>query len=160
MGNISIYDFDLEAIDGEKINLSDFKGKHLLIVNTASECGYTPQYAQLQELWENFKDQVTVLGIPSNDFGGQEPGDEKAIREFCSTEFGVDFPLSKKMPVAGPKVHPLIEWLRDKSKNGIKDSNIKWNFHKFLISPKGDLISDYPSATEPSDEKILQHFHS
>lgn len=111
---MSIYDFEIQSLEGEIINLADFKGKNILIVNTASECGYTPQYADLQELHENFGDQVTVLGFPANNFGGQEPGSDQQIASFCEKNYGITFPMFSKMEVVGKNQHPLFKFLKEK----------------------------------------------
>lgn len=158
--NNTIYQFSLEGINGEKIELSQFKGKKMLIVNVASACGYTPQYQQLQELYESFGDKIVVLGIPSNDFGGQEPGTEEEIIEFCSSKFGVTFPMTTKTKVKGPEKHALYQWLTDKSKNGKLDTKVKWNFHKFLIDENGEFYQDFPSGVSPLDSRILDWINS
>ncbi len=151
----NIYDISIEGIDGKTIDLSDFKGKKILIVNVASACGYTPQYQQLQELHENFGDKLVVLGVPSNDFGGQEPGTEAEIVEFCSSKFGVTFPMTAKVKVKGADKHALYQWLTQKTKNGQLDTEVKWNFHKFLIDENGELYKDLPSNFSPLDDEIL-----
>lgn len=151
----NIYDISIEGIDGKTIELSEYKGKKILIVNVASACGYTPQYKQLQELHENFGDKIVVLGVPSNDFGSQEPGTEAEIVEFCSSKFGVTFPMTEKIKVKGVDKHALYQWLTDKSKNGQLDTEVRWNFHKFLIDENGELYKELPSNVTPLDEEIL-----
>ncbi len=155
MSKQTIYDIELHGLDGKGLNLKDFAGKHILIVNTASACGYTPQYAQLQELYELHSDKVTVLGCPCNQFGGQEPGTAEQIGSFCEKNYGVTFPLSEKLEVKGDRQHPLYQWLCNKEKNGEMDTEVKWNFHKFLIDEKGKLVGSYPSAVSPIGEELL-----
>lgn len=148
---MSIYDFEIQSLDGENINFSDFKGKKILIVNTASECGYTPQYADLQEVHESFGSKVTVLGFPANNFGGQEPGSNEQIAQFCEKNFGVTFQLFSKMEVVGKNQHPLFKFL--KTQTGQEPN---WNFCKYLVSEDGTEISFYPSSVNPGEiaEKI------
>lgn len=155
MINNNIYQFSLKGINGDPIELSQYKGKKILIVNVASACGYTPQYRQLQELYESYGDKVVVLGIPSNDFGGQEPGTEAEIADFCSSKFGVTFPMTVKTKVKGSDKHELYQWLTDKSKNGKLDTKVRWNFHKFLIDENGEIYKDFPSGVSPLDSQIL-----
>lgn len=143
---MSIYDFEIQSLEGEIINFADFKGKNILIVNTASECGYTPQYADLQELHESFGDQVTVLGFPANNFGGQEPGSDQQIAQFCEKNYGVTFPMFSKMEVVGKNQHPLFKFLKEQTG---KEPN--WNFCKYLVSEDGTEISFYPSSVNPGE---------
>lgn len=148
------YKINIKNIAGDKLDLSQFKGKKILIVNVASECGYTPQYAQLEELYETYHEKLVVLGCPSNDFGGQEPGTEKEIVKFCQTNYGVSFPLTQKVGIKS-NTHELYKWLTQKSLNGQADFEVKWNFHKFLIDEKGNLVASYPSDVTPLDERII-----
>ncbi|HET8860289.1 MAG TPA: glutathione peroxidase [Marivirga sp.] len=143
---MSIYDFEIQSLDGEIINFSDFKGKNILIVNTASKCGYTPQYADLQELHESFGDKVTVLGFPANNFGGQEPGSDQQIAQFCEKNYGVTFPMFSKMEVVGKNQHPLFKFLKEKT-----GKEPTWNFCKYLVSEDGKEISFYPSSVNPGE---------
>ncbi len=143
---MSIYDFEIQSLEGEIINFADFKGKNILIVNTASECGYTPQYADLQELHENFGDKVTVLGFPANNFGGQEPGSDQQIAQFCEKNYGVTFPMFSKMEVVGKNQHPLFKFLKEKT-----GKEPTWNFCKYLVSKDGKEISFYPSSINPGE---------
>jgi glutathione peroxidase len=143
---MSIYDFEIQSLEGEIINLADFKGKNILIVNTASECGYTPQYADLQELHENFGDQVTVLGFPANNFGGQEPGSDQQIASFCEKNYGITFPMFSKMEVVGKNQHPLFKFLKEKT-----GKEPTWNFCKYLVSDNGTEISFYSSSVNPGE---------
>lgn len=148
----SIYQFRVEGIDGSEINFEDFKGKKILVVNVASKCGYTFQYQQLQELHAEFNDKIQIIGFPSNDFGAQEPGTNAEITTFCTLNYGVSFPLAAKVRI---KESPIYQWLTSKVLNGIADSEVAWNFQKYLIDEKGHLVTNYPSSTSPIDEKIL-----
>lgn len=150
----SIYDININTLQGEPLDMSQFKGKYLLIVNVASECGYTKQYAELQDLYETHGDRVTILGVPCNDFGGQEPGSAEEIATFCSANFGVTFPMTQKVGIK-KDTHPLYTYLTSKISNGLDDFEVRWNFHKFLVSPEGKLIAAYPSGTSPLDEALL-----
>jgi glutathione peroxidase len=152
---MSIYDFKMESLSGDTIDFSEFEGKKLLIVNVASKCGFTPQYEGLQELHEKYSDQVTVLGVPCNQFGGQEPGTHSEIADFCKKNYGVTFQITEKVDVKGKDQHPLYSWLTEKEKNGVKDSAVKWNFHKYLIDEKGNLIEEFGSRTEPMSEELI-----
>lgn len=152
----SIHQFSINGLTGGQVNFADFKGKYILVVNTASECGFTPQYAQLQELYDNFTDKLVVVGVPCNDFGGQEPGSAEDIAQFCSRNFGVTFPLTTKLSTKNPQ-HALFAWLTTKQQNGVLDTTIKWNFHKFLLDEEGYLVADFPTTMEPADEQILNY---
>ncbi|MCB0657341.1 MAG: glutathione peroxidase, partial [Saprospiraceae bacterium] len=135
----------MESIDGQEVDFSQYKGKKVLIVNTASECGYTPQYAQLEELHQQYGDQVVVLGFPCNDFGGQEPGSEADIAKFCTKNYGVTFQMFTKITVKGPDKPALYDWLETKDKNGWNDQIPSWNFCKYLVDEEGKLIKYWPS---------------
>ncbi len=150
----SIHSIDVEMIDGEVISLSKYKGKKLLIVNVASACGFTPQYEGLQELHNMFGDILVVLGCPCNDFGGQEPGSEQEIQSFCSTSFGVTFPMTKKLGIVN-ETHPLYAWLTSQEANGVVDAEVNWNFCKFLVNEDGQLAHFYASAVAPASEEII-----
>lgn len=150
----NIYSFKVPALTGGEIDFSKFKGKKILIVNTASKCGYTPQYAQLEELSEKYEDKLVVVGFPTNNFGGQEPGSNSEIAEFCSKNYGVTFPMAAKVSVKGDDIAPIFKWLTTKSENGVMDVSIKWNFSKFLLNEKGELIEAFDSKVTPLDEKI------
>lgn len=154
-GPASIHKFKVSSIDGDKIDFSSFKGKKILIVNTASKCGYTPQYADLERLHKAYKDKLVIVGFPANNFGGQEPGTNEEIKEFCSTEFGVTFPMFEKLSVKGFDKHPLYRWLSDASLNGWNNQEPSWNFCKYLINEKGELVKFFPSSVKPMDEEIL-----
>ena len=146
----TLHDFRATAINGTDTDLSAYAGKVVLVVNTASECGFTGQYQGLQELHEAYADRgLVVLGFPCDQFGGQEPGDEAAISDFCEGRFGVTFPMFAKIDVNGPDAHPLWEWLKD-SKGGLLGSKIKWNFTKYLVGRDGQVIGRYSPTTEPA----------
>lgn len=150
------YDFQLNDIRGNAINFNQFKGKKVLLVNTASECGYTPQYKQLEELHEQFGgEKFCVVGLPCNDFGGQEPGASKDIAKFCEVNYGVTFLITEKINIKPPKTHPLYSWLTDATENGMADFDVAWNFHKFLIDEQGNIAGSFPSSVSPIDEQIL-----
>ena len=155
----SIHSLKTISIEGKDLNMSDFAGRKMLIVNVASACGYTPQYQQLQELHEHFSDKLAVIGFPCNDFGAQESGSEAAIQEFCTVRFGVTFPLSAKIGIK-ENTHPIYQFLTQKTLNGVTDSNVRWNFQKFLIDEKGTIAGEYPATTEPADEAILAWINS
>jgi glutathione peroxidase len=145
----SIHQFKVESVDGKTIDFADFAGKTILVVNVASECGYTQQYAQLQELHKNLGDRLAVVGFPCNDFGAQEPGSESEIRAFCTGRFGVTFPLAAKIQILGDNPHPLYRWLTQKSLNGVLDSVVSWNFQKYLLDPQGRLLAAFPPSADP-----------
>jgi len=151
----SVYDFTLKSISGEEINLGDYKGQKLLMVNVASECGYTPQYEDLQELTKQFGNKVTILGFPANNFGGQEPGTDAEIAKFCKSNYGVTFQMFSKISVKGEDMHPLYQWLSTPEKNGWNDKAPNWNFCKYLVNEKGELVNFFASAINPMSEEIL-----
>ncbi len=155
----TIYDYKVEALDGSEINFADYKGKKILIVNTASECGFTPQYEELQALSEKYKDQLVVVGFPANNFGGQEPGSNEEIGAFCQKNFGVTFPMAAKVSVVGENRAPVFTYLSEKELNGVKNTSILWNFTKFLLDENGKLIDSYASSTTPLDDKITKHLN-
>ena len=156
----TLHDFHARGIDGNDVDLADFSGQVVLVVNTASQCGFTPQYQGLQELHEGFADRgFAVLGFPCDQFGGQEPGSEEEIASFCERNFGVDFPLFAKVEVNGPGAHPLFAWLRSERK-GLLGGRIKWNFTKFLVDRSGKVVERYapntaPASIAPDVEKLL-----
>jgi len=152
----SFYDLSFTDINGKNVSMSEFKGKKIMIVNTASECGYTPQYEGLEKLYEEKKANLVVIGFPANDFLGQEPGSNEEIAEFCKSNYGVTFPMSEKITVKGEAMHPVYKWLTDKTKNGWNTQEPKWNFHKYVISENGELIKVFPSGTKPSDAELLE----
>ena len=153
----SIYDIKINNITGEPIELSDFKDKYLLFVNVASKCGFTDQYKDLQELHEKYKDDLIIVGLPCNQFGNQEPGNEEEISQFCQINYGVTFLLTEKIEVKGGNQHPIYKWLTDKNLNGVKSSTVRWNFQKYLLDPSGNLINYWYSTTSPLSKKIIQH---
>ncbi len=150
----SIYTFKVNGLDDKIIDFSKFKGKKILIVNTASKCGYTPQYEELQKLYDTYKDKLVIVGFPANNFGGQEPGTNSEIKEFCKKNYGVSFPMAAKVSVKGDDIAPIYQWLCNKSENGVMDATIKWNFGKFLLDEKGYLITYFPSKVTPMSEEI------
>ena len=150
----SIYDIEINDISGNPIDLKQFRGKHILFVNVASECGFTPQYAGLEELHQQFKENLVVIGLPCNQFGGQEPGTEKEIQQFCAKNFGVSFLLTEKIEVKGEGKHQLYNWLTDKKKNGKSSSSVKWNFQKYVVDEKGEFVNYFYSTTKPMSLKI------
>lgn len=156
----SIYDFEMKSITGEMIDFSKYKGQNLLIVNVASECGYTPQYADLQELHQKYGDQITILGFPANNFGGQEPGSNLEIAAFCKKNYGVTFQMFEKVSVEGEDQDPLYSWLSEKELNGWNDLEPTWNFCKYLVNRKGELVKFYGSAVKPLSEEILSKIGS
>lgn len=152
----TFHDFSVQTITGSNLELSSLKGKKVLVVNTASECGLTPQYAQLQELYALYGgDGFEIIGFPSNDFAGQEPGSEQEIASFCEKNFGVTFPMMSKVKVKGAGVHPVYAWLTSKELNGVNDYEVKWNFHKFMIAADGTLIGDVGPQVSPIDDVIV-----
>ncbi|TNC42883.1 glutathione peroxidase [Mumia zhuanghuii] len=157
----SAYDFSAVDIDGAERGLDEFRGKAVLVVNTASKCGFTPQYEGLEELYRKYQDEgLVVLGFPCDQFRNQEPGDEAEIKEFCSLTYDVTFPMFSKVDVNGPDAHPLYRWLRDQ-KSGVLGDRIKWNFTKFLIDADGSVVDRYAPTTKPEDiaddiEKLLR----
>jgi len=155
----NIYNIDINKLGGKPLDLQQFRGKYILFVNVASKCGFTPQYKQLQELYDNHNNLV-VIGVPCNQFGGQEPGGSEEISNFCEVNYGVTFPITEKVDVKGTKQHPLYSWLTQKVNNGKKDTSIKWNFQKYLVSPDGEWIDYYLSTTNPTSSKIKKHLNS
>ena len=150
----NIHQFKVTGLEGNQIDFASFKGKKILVVNTASECGYTPQYKELEELSMKYKGKLVVVGFPANNFGGQEPGSNADIKAFCEKNYGVTFPMAEKTSVKGADIAPIFKWLTSKEQNGVLDSEIKWNFNKFLIDENGKLIAYFPSKTAPLSEEI------
>lgn len=150
----SIYDFKVEALDGSVIDFATFKGKKILIVNTASGCGYTPQYEGLEALYKKYQDKLIVVGFPANNFAGQEPGSNSEIKEFCKKNYGVSFPMAAKISVKGDDTAPIYKWLCNKSENGVLDAEIKWNFNKFLLDEKGVIITKFDSGVKPLSDEL------
>jgi glutathione peroxidase len=160
MIHTSVYDFKVPALSGGTIDLSAYKGKKILIVNTASKCGYTPQYEDLQKLYEKYKDKLVIVGFPANDFGLQEPGTNSEISEFCKKNYGVTFPMAAKVDVVGENTAPLFKYLTEEAiKLGTPAPVIKWNFTKFLVDENGKLIAVFPSKVIPMSEEIISHLN-
>ena len=153
----SIHSFTVKGIDGKDIKMASFKGKKILVVNTASKCGYTPQYESLEKIYEQYKDKLVIIGFPCNQFGGQEPGSNEEIVEFCKKNYGVTFPLADKVDVKGTNTAAIYQWLTQKSKNGVLDANISWNFNKFLLDENGKMMAYYPSNVRPDSDAILSN---
>ncbi|MBC8256439.1 MAG: glutathione peroxidase [Candidatus Marinimicrobia bacterium] len=154
----SFYALSAENINGERISMETYKGKQVLVVNLASKCGYTYQYEGLQTLYETYSDSLVVLGFPSNDFLWQEPGTNVEINEFCTTNYGVTFPMFSKIHVKGRKQHPVYEWLSDSKLNGWNDDSPSWNFNKYLLDENGNLVEWFSADVEPLDTLITRHF--
>lgn len=150
------YDFKLKSIEGKEIDFSTYKGKKVLIVNTASECGYTPQYTALEELHQKHQNKVTILGFPANNFGGQEPGENAEIATFCQRNFGVTFQLFQKSDVVGENQNPLYQWLTNKELNGWNKIAPSWNFCKYLVGENGELLKVYTPSVSPMSEELLK----
>ena len=153
----SMYDIAIDTIDGKAIDFSSFKGKKILFVNVASKCGFTKQYKDLQKLSDTYKDTLVVVGVPCNQFGKQEPGDAAEIQNFCQVNYGVTFLVTEKVDVKGANQHPLYTFLTCEILNGKRDSTVKWNFQKYIVSEKGTLIDHYYSITSPLSKKITKH---
>jgi glutathione peroxidase len=155
-GQKNFHDFTVEDISGEPYPLSQLKGKKVLVVNTASKCGLTPQYKGLEELFEEYGgDDFVIIGFPSNDFAGQEPGTNEEIAEFCQVNYGVTFPMMSKITVKGEGIHPLYKWLTEKSENGVADSKVAWNFQKYMVDEEGNLVGHVPPRKKPGCKEIL-----
>lgn len=153
----SIHQFKVKSIDGGVIDFAKFKGKKILVVNTASKCGYTPQYEALEKVYETYKDKLVIVGFPANNFGSQEPGSNDEIQQFCKARFGVTFPLASKVSVKGDDTAPIYKWLTSKDQNGVLDATIAWNFNKFLLDEDGKMIAYFPSKVKPDDGEILKY---
>lgn len=157
-GPMNVHDFKVKTIDGGEVSLSQYKGKVLLIVNTASECGYTPQYKGLEELYQAYKGRgLEVLAFPSNDFGGQEPGSNVEIKKFCELRYKTTFPLFAKIPVKGPKADPLYRYLTTLPANG---GEVTWNFNKFLVDPAGKVVAHLDSSVEPTSAEMKKRIEA
>lgn len=154
----SIYDFKVPGLDGN-IDFAAFKGKKIMIVNTASECGNTPQYKDLETLYEQHKGELVIVGFPANNFGGQEPGSNKEIKEFCSSKYAITFPMAEKISVKGNDIHPLYKFLKEQAAaKGLQDP-VTWNFGKFLLNEKGELVATFSPRTEPNNPEIQKWFN-
>src|SRR6201989_1339575 len=161
LGSQSIYDFKVPALDGAgTIDFKKFKGKKIMIVNTASKGGFTPQYADLEKLYEQYKDKLVIVGFPANNFGQQEPGSSKEISEFCTKNYGVTFPMAEKGDVIGDNIQPVFKYLTDEAhKLGGADPVVKWNFTKFVVDENGKLIAVFPSKVKPMDDEITKYLN-
>ncbi len=153
----SIYDIEIKSLQNQPINLSEFKGKKMLFVNVASKCGFTPQYKELQQLQDKYKNNLVVIGVPCNQFGKQEPGKADEIQEFCEVNYGVSFLITEKIDVKGSQQHQLYEWLTKKSINGKQNSTVKWNFQKYLVDENGNFLDYFYSITKPMSSKITSN---
>ena len=152
----TIYQFKVKDLAGNDFDFASLKGKKIMIVNTASKCGFTPQYEKLQSLYEQYKDKgFVIVGFPANNFAGQEPGTNAEIAVFCKLNYGVTFPMMSKISVKGDDMHEVYQFLTQKAKNGLKDSDVKWNFQKYLLNEKGELEEVHLSVVEPNDPKII-----
>jgi glutathione peroxidase len=153
----SIYDFTVKDIDDKDVSLSQYKGKVLLVVNVASKCGNTPQYSDLEAMYEKYKDKgLVVMGFPENDFMGQEPGTNKEIKQFCTSTYAVKFPMFSKIEVKGEKIAPVYSYLTQKSENGVIDAKIKWNFQKFLVGRDGKVITSFDPKKKVTDDDVIK----
>ncbi|NRB84017.1 MAG: glutathione peroxidase [Winogradskyella sp.] len=153
----SIYDIEINSLKGDAVMLNDYKGKYILFVNVASKCGFTPQYRELQQLFEKYNDKLVVIGIPCNQFGRQEPGNAKDIEEFCELNYGVSFLITEKIDVKGSNQHPLYKWLTTKALNGKQNSTVKWNFQKYLVDKDGEFLDYFFSITKPTNSRITKY---
>jgi len=152
----TFFDFKAKTIDEKEYDFSSLKGKKILVVNTASECGYTPQYADLEKLFKQFgAEKFMIIGFPANNFGSQEPGTNKEIAEFCKKNYDVSFLMFEKISVKGNDIYPIYQWLTQKSENGVADVEVKWNFQKFLIDENGKLVKSIPHKENPMSEEII-----
>ncbi len=161
IGNIQsqtkLFDFSVKTLEGTDFDFSSLKGKKIMLVNVASKCGLTPQYADLQKLYDQYKDQnFVIIAFPANNFLNQEPGNAEEIREFCTKNYGVTFPVMEKISVKGKDIHPLYRWLTTKSLNGVEESEVQWNFQKYLINPDGSYYKMFSPRTLPNDEEIIR----
>lgn len=153
----SIYGYKVPSLGGGEINFADFKGKKILIVNTASKCGFTSQYAELEELYQKYRDRLVIVGFPANNFAGQEPGTNEEIRAFCQKNYGVSFPMASKVSVKGEDMAPVFRFLTSKELNGVKNSKILWNFTKFLMDENGTLIDTFTSDIKPTSPAVTKY---
>lgn len=153
----SIYDIQINKLNGDPLDLKTYKDQYILFVNVASECGFTGQYEDLQKLYETYNDKLMIIGVPCNQFGGQEPGTSEEIQTFCKANYGVTFLMTEKIDVKGENQHPLYQWLTDKNKNGKTSTSVKWNFQKYLIGKNGEFIDYYYSITKPLSSKITKN---
>ncbi|MGE5420334.1 MAG: glutathione peroxidase [Chloroflexota bacterium] len=155
LAQTGFYGFRVKTIDGNDFDFSTLKGKKVMIVNTASKCGFTPQYKELEALFEKYRDQLVIIGFPANNFASQEPGSNEEIRKFCTDNYGVTFPMMSKVSVKGNDMSPVYKWLTSKELNGMKDSEVSWNFQKYLIDENGKLVDVLDPKVKPDSEKVL-----
>ncbi|HLN56699.1 MAG TPA: glutathione peroxidase [Bacteroidales bacterium] len=155
LAQTGFYDFKVKTLEGNEFDFSSLKGKKVMIVNTASKCGFTPQYKELEALYEKYQDQLVIIGFPANNFASQEPGSNDDIRKFCSDKYGVTFPMMSKVSVKGDDMSPVYKWLTSKKFNGVKDSEVSWNFQKYLIDENGKLVEVLEPKVKPDSEKVL-----
>ena len=149
-----VYDFDFNDLDGSPLNLSEYKNKVIVIVNVASQCGFTNQYEDMQKIWEKYQSRgVIILGVPSNDFGNQEPGGSQEIKNFCEAKFGISFPMTEKVSVKGENAHPFYKWAK---RNHGKAAVPKWNFHKIIVGKNGKIVDTFASITNPSSKRFVK----
>jgi glutathione peroxidase len=151
----SFYDFKVKTLEGKEFDLASLKGKKVMVVNTASKCGFTPQYKELEEVYSMYSDVLVIIGFPANNFLHQEPGSAEEIRKFCNENYGVTFPMMEKISVKGADMHPLYKWLTSKNENGVMDSEVKWNFQKYLIDENGKLVDVIYSKDKPNSDRVL-----
>ena len=152
----SIHQFSVTSIDGGTINFADFKGKKILVVNTASKCGFTPQFEGLEKLYETYKNKLVIIGFPCNQFLAQDPGTNETIHDFCKKNYGVSFPMAAKIHVKGKEIAPIYKWLCNKKENGVLDASISWNFNKFILDENGKMLEHFSSTVKPDSEEILK----
>lgn len=157
LNSSDIYNIKLKNLNGEELQLNEFKGKKILIVNTASKCGFTPQYEDLQKLYIKYGDKLEIIGVPCNQFFKQEPGTADEIATFCQKNYGVTFTMLEKANVKGKSQNELYKWLTQKELNGVKNATVKWNFHKFLLDENGKLLADFGSSVNPLSEEIVKY---
>jgi glutathione peroxidase len=155
LGEVDFHSLSCKTLDGEEYGFAQLKGKKVLIVNTASACGFTPQYKGLQKLHEQYGENLVILGFPCNDFGKQESGSNEEIGAFCEKNYGVTFQIMEKVIIKGSNPHPVYSWLLNKNENGVSDHNVRWNFHKFIINESGSLVGSFKSGVEPTDNQII-----
>lgn len=153
--NSDFYSFKVKTLEGKTFDFATLKGKKVMIVNTASKCGNTPQYKDLEELYQKYSGELVIIGFPANDFGKQEPGTAEDIRKFCSENYGITFPLMEKISVKGDEMSPVYQWLTKKDKNGVKDSEVTWNFQKYLIDENGKLVEVLAPKEKATSDKVM-----
>jgi glutathione peroxidase len=156
----SLYEIKINASNGTRMDLENYRGKYILFVNVASKCGFTPQYKELEELYQKYKEILVIIGLPCNQFGNQEPGTNKEISSFCEINYDITFPITEKLEVKGKDTHEIYKWLTQASRNGSTSSKVRWNFQKYLINKEGYLLDFFYSTTSPSSKKILKYLKS